>query len=205
MPKQKKNEKPENPAYQTIEVEVEKEHQRMDPKQFMLWGMMGSLILLFTGIMVAYLIHWVDEDWLSFGLPTWFYMSTTLILLSSFSFHWAIQYTREDDLEKIKQWMALTVFLGIGFMLTQYLGWRTLFSEGSDFQAATSYAFLYVLSGIHALHVLVGIIINLILLVRVHGFKIHSKAMTGINRGALYWHFVDGLWLYVFIFLLIFR
>lgn len=201
----KKNKKPENKSFKTLEIEVEKEHEGMNPKQFMLWGFLGTVTILFTGIMAAYIIKRSSLYWFQFPLPWQFYLSTLSILLSSVSMHFAVRSAKEDDISKLKLYLWLTLGLGLTFTALQVFSWNYLMESRIGFARSSSSAFLYIMSGFHALHVLGGLVYLIVLISKAANFEVHSRALPALKSGRLYWHFVDALWLYVFIFLLIFR
>lgn len=203
MSKQK-DEKDHSP-YQTIEFEVKKDHYSMNPSKFMLWMSLGGSFIIFSGLMAAYLIMRMNDAWLSFSVPSIFYFSTILLLASSGTLYWAEKAAIKDDIEAIKKRLWLTFGLSLAFVLMQWNGWTTLFNQDLDLSSNVSVAFLYIISGIHALHVVGGSLYLGRVLFLTHRNQIHSKNMQPLQLFSTYWHFIDLLWIYLLVFLLLFR
>lgn len=203
--KKKKSEKPENPAYQTITINVEKEDQRMDPKQFMLWGFLGTVTLLFTGLLMAHVLLFAQNQATAFEIPWEFFLSTVIIVGSSYFLYQSNQALKEDEIDLLKQTILTALALGIAFLLSQAVGWYKLYQLDVALSSNPALGFIYIISAIHALHILGG----LVYLARTHwlakNFELHSRNQKPMKNCSTYWHFVDGLWLYVFIVLWIFN
>ncbi|MCS6968701.1 MAG: cytochrome c oxidase subunit 3 [Cytophagales bacterium] len=178
----------------------------MHPKKFALWLFIVSIIMLFAGLTSAYIVRRAEGNWLEFELPRIFYYSTAVIIISSLTMHWAYVSAKKDELGKLKAGLWLTFLLGVVFLVLQWLGWVELVEMGVFFAGSQSNpagSFLYVLSGLHGLHLIGGIIFLLIILAAAIRLEIHSKAMVRLEMCATYWHFMDILWVYLFVFLLV--
>lgn len=213
-----------------------------------------SIVMLFAGLSSAYVISSYGELWVNLSLPTGFYLSTVVILLSSLTIHLAVKAANANNDAQAKILLLITMILGLGFGISQYFGWQEMVGTGSFvsghvdnldgvygedytitfqgqelvaengeyyfpndqlrekplsneiaiFNNSTS-SYMYALSFMHLLHVAGG----LIFLFAVYMFGQFGRSKT-INKmrlrlGATYWHFVDGLWLYLFLFLLLFH
>jgi cytochrome c oxidase subunit 3 len=101
--------------------------------------------------------------------------------------------------------VALTLFLGLLFVTLQTLGFWELWQDGITLQANVSYSFLYVIVGIHAVHVLGGIITLAVMLLRSFSAKIRNYSSVPVELINTYWHFVDILWLYLLLFLIMIK
>lgn len=119
--------------------------------------------------------------------------------------HWAYLAAKKDNLESTKLAISITTVLGLAFLVGQYVAWGDLVERNVYFVGNPSGSFVYVLSGLHGLHIVGGVIFLLIVLVATFRFKVHSKNLSQIEMCATYWHFLDGLWLYLFVFLLLNR
>ncbi len=201
--KEQKEEKPENPAYQTITIEVEKDQASMDPKQFMFWGLLGSITLLFTGLLIAHIILWAQGNGYGHSMPIAFYISTAFILGSSYTLFQAQQFMREDHIELLQQKVLLTLILGTLFMISQGFGWYDLLNQYSK-ASHTGIVFLFILSGLHGLHLLGGLVYLALLWWWSRNYTVHSRNQKPVINCSTYWHFVDGLWLYAFLILWLF-
>jgi cytochrome c oxidase subunit 3 len=120
--------------------------------------------------------------------------------------HWAYWSAKKDNLNHLKWSTLMTTVLGISFLVGQFLSWGDLVDQRVFFGGSTSNAhgsILYVLSGLHGLHVIGGVIFLVVVLFNSFTFKIHSKNMVQIEMCMTYWHFLGALWVYLFVFLLL--
>ena len=190
-------------------VEEAKAQAGMNPKKFALWLFMVSVIMIFGALTSAYIVRQAEGNWLDFEMPFMFYITSALILASSITMHWAYLSAKKDNHEMAKVAMVITVILGVGFLVGQWLGWTELVGNGIYLvgreSSGVSGSFMYVISGLHGVHVISGVIFLLVVLVNVFRLKIHSKKLSQIEMCTTYWHFLDGLWLYLFVFLLLNR
>ena len=167
---------------------------RIHPHKFALWAAMGSITMMFGAFTSAYIVKQSAGNWLEFSMPVVFYVSTFLILISSFTLHTSFSGFKSGNESRYKSMLILSFVLGIAFIILQYFGWTELYKKGVDLKGNVSGSFFYLLSGIHALAL-------------IHAFTLKFKVTDiRINRFDLvvnYWHFVDFLWVYLFLFLLI--
>lgn len=181
----------------------------MHPKKFGLWLFMVSVIMVFGGLTSAYIVRQAEGNWMLFDMPSMFWITTAIILASSGTMHWTYLLVKRDNLEMAKVAISITVILGVAFLVGQWMAYVQMTEGGIHFVPSTSSAisgsFLYVISGLHGAHIISGVIVLLFALVAIFRFSVHSRSMTRIEMCATYWHFLDGLWLYLFIFLLLNR
>lgn len=177
----------------------------MHPKKFALWIFIASVIMIFAALTSAYIVRQSDGNWMMFDLPNSFWITSGIILISSATMHWAYLAAKKDNLEATKIAITITTILGVAFLIGQYIAWGDLVKRNVYFVGNPSGSFVYVLSGLHGLHIIGGVIFLLIVLVATFGFNVHSKKLSQIEMCATYWHFLDGLWLYLFVFLLLNR
>lgn len=188
-------------------VEEARKPLGMHPKKFALWLFMVSVIMIFGALTSAYIVRQAEGNWMDFELPSMFWVNTAVILLSSLTIHWAYLAVKKDKLEKAKVAISITTILGAAFLIGQYLAWMQLVSNdvhlvGRD-STGVSGSFLYIISGLHGAHVVSGVIVLLFALIAVFKMKTHSRNLAQIEMSATYWHFLGGLWLYLFVFLLL--
>ena len=181
------------------------EQQKQDrSKKMMLWFGMISMAMTFAGLTSAYVVSSTRADWLStFELPQVFSYSTIVILLSSASFYWAKKQLQQGKLTAFKQGLFLTLALTIGFVVLQFQGFNQIIASGYYFTGAESSittSFLYVLVLLHLAHVFAGLIVLTIVLVRASLNKYSPAQTLGVELAELFWHFLDFLWLYLFLF-----
>ena len=190
-------------------VEEAKAQVGMNPKKFALWLFMVSVIMIFGALTSAYIVRQAEGNWLDFEMPTMFWITSGIILASSVTMHWAYLSAKKDNIEMAKVAMTLTVILGLGFLVGQWLGWKELVAGGIYLvgreSSGVSGSFMYVISGLHGVHVISGVLFLIVVSVNVFRLKIHSKKLSQIEMCTTYWHFLDGLWLYLFVFLLLNR
>jgi cytochrome c oxidase subunit III len=190
-------------------VEEAKAQVGMNPKKFALWLFMVSVIMIFGALTSAYIVRQAEGNWLDFEMPTMFWVTSIIILASSGTMHWAYWLVKKNNQEMAKVAMSITVILGVGFLIGQWLGWNELVANGIYLvgreSSGVSGSFMYVISGLHGVHVISGVIFLILVLVNVFRLKIHSKKLSQIEMCTTYWHFLDGLWLYLFVFLLLNR
>lgn len=175
----------------------------MHPKKFAVWLFIVSIIMIFAALTSAYLVRRAEGNWLEFELPTIFWINSAILLASSITMQWAYYSAKRDNLNSLKTGMVLTVLLAVAFLAGQWYSWEALVDKQIFFVGNPSGSFLYVLTGMHAFHLVTGLVFLLIILVAVFQFKIHAKSMVRMEMCTTYWHFLDILWLYLFVFLLI--
>ena len=177
----------------------------MHPKKFALWIFIASVLMIFAALTSAYIVRQADGNWMLFELPDSFWITSAIILASSVTMHWAYWSAKKDNLEATKLAISLTSVLGLAFLIGQYIAWGDLVERNVYFVGNPSGSFVYVLSGLHGLHIIGGVVFLFIVLVATFRFKVHSRSLDQIEMCATYWHFLDGLWLYLFVFLLLNR
>jgi len=175
------------------------------PKKFLMWLFIATIILLFAGLTSAYLVRSTDGDWLKFDLPNTFLVSTAVIILSSITAQGAYWAAQNDNKKMLVGAMSATVLLGIAFLVLQYEGmFVDLFSQGVFLGGKYSNpagSFVYVLSLVHGFHLITGLIYLLIVLYSSVRGKVNSGNLLEIEVCTTYWHFLDLLWIYLFVFL----
>ncbi len=185
--------------------EAPKQPISMNAKKFALWLFMVTIVMLFAAFTSAYIVRQSEGNWLNFELPSIFYFSTAVLILSSATMHWAYISAKKDNLSMVKLATGITLTLGLVFLFTQYSGWGNLVDQGVYLVGNPSGSFLYIITGLHGLHIISGLVFLLILLLATIKYKVHSKKMLLIEMGATYWHFLDILWVYLLIFLILNR
>lgn len=165
-----------------------------------------SIIMLFAGLTSAYIVSkgGLGDKWDTIKLPQMFYISTILIVISSFFAQRSINYCRRNNFTMISKSLLITIILGCLFFLFQFLGWSALVDEKkflSGNNVASSY--LYVLTITHLLHLLGGGIALINIYFKSLSTKYNSSNFHGLSLGVKFWHFLGLLWLFLFLFLLI--
>lgn len=186
--------------------------RRREPYQFMLYlGLAGSG-LLFLMFAILYTMRKGTPGWVGFNLPVLFWISTALIIASSATLHLANHAFKHEKFKAYRWLLALTLDLGILFAVTQFMGWRTMVGEGIVMSKSTSGAFLYIVSGLHLLHVAGGLCFLGLLLVQalrrttyVDSFiySVNPPNQLRLRLVTQYWHYVDAMWVFLFLFFLL--
>lgn len=178
----------------------------LHPTRLVLWLMIISIFMIFAAYTSAYIVRREEGNWLEFELPASMLINTVLILLSSATVQWAYFAARKDELSQVKIGLVLTVILGTAFLIGQWQVWAELVRNKIHFggvDANPSGSFLYVLMGVHAFHLVTGLIFLLKVLRKSFNYQVHSRQMLSIGNVTIYWHFLGGLWLYLYLFLLL--
>ncbi|SDW35627.1 cytochrome c oxidase subunit 3 [Lutibacter oricola] len=184
---------------------LEKEYKQAKRKSAkpMLWVSMISMTMMFAGLTSAYVVSRKRHDWVSFDLPDAFFTSTILIVLSSIAFILAKFFIKRDNRQLTSIFLLATLALGVGFIYYQFEGFSELYNEGLVFAGKDSTvksSFIYGITLAHLAHIAAGVIVLLVVLFRHFAAKYSSKDYLGLELGAIFWHFVDILWIYLFLF-----
>ena len=187
------------------EKDLEKEFTigRKKSAKPMLWVSMISMVMFFAGLTSAYVISMRRDDWVTFELPDAFYISTVLIILSSVTISISQRLIKKEKRELSIAFLLITFALGIAFVWQQYAGFEDLRSAGLFFTGPTSTvstSFIIGITLMHALHVFAGIIVLLVVIYNHFNHKYTSDDLLGFELGAIFWHFIDVLWIYLFFF-----
>lgn len=169
----------------------------------MLWISMVSMVMFFAGLTSAYVVSMNREDWVTFNLPQAFYISTVLIVLSSVTLFFSQKLLKKNNLKASFSLLLVTLLLGLGFVWYQYIGFNELKSLGLYFtgpESTVSTSFIIGITFMHVLHLLAGVIVLLVVIYNHYKKKYTSADMLGFELGAIFWHFVDVLWIYLFFF-----
>lgn len=184
-------------------VEEPKRPLSMHPKKFALWLFMITVIMIFAALTSGYIVRQAEGNWVVFELPVEMWVTTGIILLSSVTMHWAYLEAKKDNLERVKLAISITSVLGVLFLVGQFYVWTILVKNDVYLVGNPSGSFLYILSGLHGLHIVSGVIFLIIVLISTFRYKVHSKNLSQIQMCTTYWHFLDALWIYLFVFLLL--
>lgn len=184
-------------------VEEPEKPLAMNPKKFALWLFIITVVMVFAALTSAYIVRQAEGNWVAFELPVEMWLTTATIFLSSITMHWGYLEAKKDNLEKVKFALGITTLLGVLFLVGQFYVWSVLVDHQVYFVGNPSGSFLYVISGLHGLHIVSGVIFLIIVLISTFKYKVHSKNLTLIQMCTTYWHFLDVLWIYLFVFLLL--
>lgn len=177
-------------------------------KLLLLFGMV-SILMIFAGFTSAYVVSKSRPDWLKdFTLPSAFIWSTVALLISSISFHFALKAIKSGKHKQTSSLLITTLTLGLTFVFLQFKGFEQVIDQGYFFTGSYSNvttSFLYIVVLVHILHLLGGIISLLIVIYNHFKQKYNASQCLGIELSAYYWHFMDFIWIYLFLFFYFFK
>ena len=170
-------------------------------KKMMLWFGIVSLIMGFAGWTSAYIVSSKREDWVSdLDLPSAFYISTAIIVLSSITYLLAKKAVAKDNQKMGTLFLVVTFVLGIAFISLQFVGFSQMLENGYYFTGPTSnikMSYVFLLAAVHIAHVVAGLISLSVVLVQQLRNKYTPENMLGLELGATFWHFLDFIWVYL--------
>ena len=200
-----------------VKNRVSPEGKKIHPHKFALRVAMGSISMMFAGLTSGYMVRQAQGNWRYFNLPPVFTVSTLVIFISSITFIFGLKAFKAGQISRYRGLILITLILGIAFGLLQYFGFYQLYhslpqvsingQKLNEFSAVRvdgnpSESFLFVIAGLHLAHILGGIIALVIVFLRSFFAKADSYNATGLEIVGGYWHFVDALWIYLFVFFL---
>ncbi|WP_370477596.1 cytochrome c oxidase subunit 3 [Tamlana flava] len=185
------------------------EEKNARAKKMMLWFGIVSLIMSFMGWTSAFIVSSSRPDWLKdFVLPNAFLVSTIVIVLSSVTFLFAKRALKNGNRNGTSLLLFATLVLGVIFIFNQFTGFRQIIDLGYNFTGPTSnvtMSYIYLIAVVHILHVIVGLICLLVVIYNHFKQKYDATKMLGFELAATFWHFIDILWVYLFLFLYFIR
>ncbi len=179
--------------------------QKLHPHKFTLWVAIGSILMMFAGLTSAYIVKRNQANWQTFDLPIAFWFSTLAVILSSATMWLALKSFKERQMSKYRLIMVVTMVLGVLFIVLQIIGFQQLWGKGITLKGNVSYSFLYVIVGLHALHVIGGVIALIVMSLLAFNSKKRNYSTIPVELMSTYWHFVDILWIYLLLFLLMIK
>jgi cytochrome c oxidase subunit 3 len=186
-------------------VVIEQQRKKIHPHKFTLWVGIASIVMMFAGLTSAYIVKRNQANWVTFELPKIFWYSTAVMIASSLTLMQALKMFKEHQVLKYRSLVVTTLALGVLFVIMQVIGFKELWANGFTLTANVSFSFLYIIVGLHALHVLGGIVALVVLFLKAFSSRVKSYNSVPVEVVSTYWHFVDLLWVYLFIFLLMIR
>src|ERR1700744_874479 len=190
---------------QSMEVKdtVNEQRKKIHPHKFTLWVALGSIIMMFAGLTSAYVVKRDQPGWTTFSIPRAFWYSTATILVSSLTIQMALKAFKDREMLRYRNLLTATAILGIAFSLLQWVGFRQIWNTGITLRGSGGGQFLYVIAGLHVVHVLGGVVALLVTLARAYVSKVRNYSSVPVELLATYWHFVDLLWIYLLIFFIL--
>ena len=186
--------------------------ERREPFKFMLQMAIFGSGLMFFGLMATYLARErPDAGFEKIQIPQIFWISTLVIMISSLTLHLANMNFKQDRYLNYRTLMGITLALGGAFIVMQFWGWKEIFTQNSNPEMKNARGFIYLLSGLHIFHIVLGL--GFLIKIFVEAIKrmsyidsfiysVNPPNQLKINLIIFYWHFVDVLWVVLFLFLL---
>ncbi len=181
------------------------QRKKIHPHKFTLWVGIGSLLMMFAGLTSAYIVKRNQANWQSFELPQFFWYSTVAIILSSLTIFLAGKAFKEREMKRYRSLLIATLVLGVLFIVFQLLGFQQLWEKQVTLTGNVSYSFMYVIVGLHVAHVVGGLVALIVLFAKAFSTKTRIYNSVPVELVSTYWHFVDILWIYLLIFLIMIR
>ncbi|MCY4161816.1 MAG: cytochrome c oxidase subunit 3 [Flavobacteriaceae bacterium] len=176
-------------------------------KRMMLWIAMISMSMTFAGLTSAYVVSSNRPDWLTqLVMPAAFTISTIIILLSGLTFWYAKKLIQVDNISQSQWILLITFFLAIAFVYFQFQGFTQIMEQGYYFtgpESSITGSFIYVLVLLHLLHLIAGMIVVSVVMINNYRGKYNKQNLLGVELATNFWHFLDGLWLYLYLFMLL--
>jgi cytochrome c oxidase subunit 3 len=193
--------------FETIKMEraaeeVTRQRKKIHPQKFMLWVGMASIVMMFAGLTSAYVVRQAQGNWVFYKLPFIFWISTATIFTSSVTMALAVRAFKKRHMPTFRILTTTTLVLGIIFGVLQFEGFSILYQNNIRVDGNPSGSFLFIIAGLHLVHIAGGIIALLIVFFRAFRTRVKVYNATGLEIVATYWHFVDVLWIYLFVFFL---
>jgi cytochrome c oxidase subunit III len=184
----------------TVSLEQKK---RIHPHKFTMWVAIGSIVMMFAGLTSAFIVKSNQTNWVTVTIPRMFWISTAAIIISSITLQMALRSFKQREMNQYRMLMGVTLLLGVAFVAFQWLGFQELWAQKITFRGSGAGQFLYVIFGLHAIHVIGGIIALIVMFIRAFIGKTKLYSSVPVEVMAVYWHFVDVLWVYLLIFFLV--
>lgn len=193
------------------------ERRKVHPHKFALWLALGSIAMMFAGLTSAYIVRMAQGNWRMFQMPAMFYVSTGVILLSSVTMAVGLRAFKARKMPRYRILITTTLLLGVLFGVLQAISFYQLYhtpqplllENGTTIMQTVrvagnpSESFLFIISGLHLAHILGGIVALLLVFLKAYRKRVKVYNATGLEIVATYWHFVDVLWIYLFLFFLL--
>ncbi len=177
--------------------------KKMHPYKFTLWVAIGSIVMMFAGLTSAFIVKSNQTNFTEVAMPKVFWVSTAVIIISSITLQMALRSFKQREMSRYRSLIGFTLLLGVVFIGLQWLGFQQLWEQKITFKGSGAGQFLYVIFGLHALHVIGGLMALIVMFIKAFVGSIKLYSSVPVEVMSTYWHFVDLLWLYLLIFFLV--
>ena len=186
-----------------MDIVSDQQQQKIHPHKFTMWVAIGSIVMMFAGLTSAFIVKSNQVGWKSIVMPKIFWVSTVALILSSITIQMALRSFKQRAMSQYRLLIWITLLLGVAFVILQWEGFQQLWAQKIRFQGSGAGQFLYVIFGLHALHVIAGVIALIVIFIKAFIGKIKLYSSVPLEVMKTYWHFVDLLWIYLLIFFII--
>jgi cytochrome c oxidase subunit 3 len=164
---------------------------------------LAAILMFFMALVSAFIVRkGLSDDWRAFPLPPILWVNTGILLASSVTIQVARRRLARLDISGFRHWWGMTTALGLLFLAGQLVAWRQLANEGVYLATNPSSSFFYLLTAAHGIHLIGGIVALIVIGLR--GWqKARVTRSTATEMAAVYWHFMDGLWIFLFLLLML--
>ncbi|RYE21008.1 MAG: heme-copper oxidase subunit III [Sphingobacteriales bacterium] len=187
------------------QIQQEKDRLNLAPKKFVMWLIIFSSFMIFAALTSGFIVYSGGKDHpLNMVLPKIFLYSTLTIALSSITMYLASRAAKRLEHSKQRLMLIATIILGIVFFVLQVKGWGAMVAMGHYLvNPNATISFVYIFTGIHLLHILAGIVLLLVALIKSYTNTVQVKNLYYMDISGIFWHFVDIIWIYLYVFLLL--
>lgn len=186
----------------TGEIEMTRKVRSMHPQKFAMWLFLVTVVMVFISLSSAYIVKKSVGEWEYISFPPLFQVTSVLIVLSSVTMQVAYISAKRNNIRNIRMSLGATAVLAVAFVVGQYMAWGQLVDAGHYFVGNPASSFIYVFTGLHVVHLIGALVFLFIVLGKAFKYEVHSKSMVRIEMCATFWHFLGGLWLYLYLFLI---
>ena len=172
---------------------------RIETAKLGIWIALGSITMLFAAFTSAYIVRSASEDWIPLEVPPILWLNTAIILLSSVAMEIARRAFVASRPVAFRKWLLATAILGMLFLAGQVVAWSQLAEQGIYLQSHPHSSFFYVLTGVHAVHLLAGVLALFYVLALASRYRLMPGESSSPGVCATYWHFVAAIWLYLLV------
>lgn len=180
--------------------------QRRKAKKFNLWLGMIGMFMMFAALSSGFIVYTASgvDKGIKTLLPIAFAYSTAVIIASSLTFHFAYRAAKFEQLGKQRLLLFITLILGIVFFAIQVEAWGVLADRGIYFvNNNASQSFVYVFTGMHLAHIIAGLIVLVRCIIGTFKAPNFADNLFRMELAGIFWHFLDLLWIYIYVFLLL--
>ena len=179
---------------------------RFDTYQTVVWVLMIPIVMLFVGLTSSLIVRkGVSDDWISIEIPRILWLNTLVLLASSVALEIARRALNRGNEDSFRVWLWVTAAMGTLFLLGQIEAWRELVAQGAFLSTNPSSSFFYVLTASHGAHLIGGMVALIYLTIRVFKNQFGPRRRSALKATTVYWHFMDGLWIYLIALLILWR